>query len=97
MRKRPNAGEVERADQTLDLSHLRRETRTALELAVVALAPKDLVDRLAWGAGLLEAIAELPSQSPPVLALVPKLATHTRSALAQWNEWQARNIAKVKT
>ena len=39
----------------LSLSHLRRETRTALELAVVALAPSELLERLAASAGLLEA------------------------------------------
>jgi len=31
----------------LDLSHLRRQARTALELAIVELAPNDLIDRLA--------------------------------------------------
>jgi hypothetical protein len=31
----------------LDLSHLRREARTALELAIIALAPDELIERLA--------------------------------------------------
>ena len=38
--------------------HLCREAKTALELAIAALAPSDLVDRLAMAAGLLDAIAE---------------------------------------
>ena len=49
----------------LDLSHLRREARTALELAIVELAPNDLIDRLGLVTGLLEALAELPANSAP--------------------------------
>ena len=85
---------VENSEVTLDLSHLRRETRTALELAVVASAPQDLIDRLAWAAGLLEAVVELPSNCPPVLALVPKLTTRARSTLEQWSGWQAERLAR---
>jgi hypothetical protein len=66
VKKQPKATDA--SDTQLDLSHLRRETRTALELAVVAPAPTALVDRLAWAAGLLEAIAELPADAPPVVA-----------------------------
>jgi hypothetical protein len=78
----------------LNLSHLRRETRTALELAVVALAPSELLDRLAAPAGLLEALVELPSNSPPALALAPGLAQRTREALAAWQTWQHENLDK---
>jgi len=85
---------VDNSEAALDLSHLRRETRTALELAVVASAPEDLLDRLAWAAGLLEAIVELPSNSPPVLVLVPRLAKRARNTLAQWSRWQAERLAK---
>ena len=85
---------VENSEAALDLSHLRRETRTALELAVVASAPQDLLDRLAWAAGLLEAIVELPPNSPPVLALLPKLTKRARSTLEQWTSWQAERLAK---
>ena len=75
---------------TMDLSHLRRDARTALELAVVALVPEALLDRLAASAGLLEAIAELPVESPPLAALVPKVVAKTEAALAEWRKWQAR-------
>ena len=85
---------VDKSEAAVDLSHLRRETRTALELAVVASAPQDLIDRLAWAAGLLEAIVELPSNSPPVLALVPKLTKRARSSLEQWSGWQAERLAR---
>jgi len=89
----PDTG-VDNSEATLDLSHLRRETRTALELAVVASAPQDLIDRLAWAAGLLEAIVELPANSPPVLALVPKLTKRAKSTLEQWSDWQTERLAR---
>jgi len=87
---------AESAETTLDFSHLRRETRTALELAVIALAPSDLIDSLAWVAGLLEAIIELPPKSAPVVALIPKVSKRARSALEDWNAWQAAHLAKPK-
>lgn len=86
---RPAATEI-----GLSLSHLRRESRTALELAVVALAPADLIDRLAAAAGLLEAIIELPANSPPALALVPPLVERTRATLDEWQTWHRENLQK---
>jgi hypothetical protein len=79
-------------DTSLDLSHLRRDVRTALELAVVALAPGELVDRLATSAGLLEALVELPADSAPVVTLVPKLVPRTRSALEDWKKWHHEHL-----
>lgn len=81
----------ERGETPLDVSHLRRETRTALELAIVALAPSKLIDRLAVAAGLLEAMSELPSNSPPALALMPKTAERARRALLSWHEWEDKH------
>jgi hypothetical protein len=78
------------------LSHLRRETRTALELAVVALAPSELVERLATLAGLFEALHELPPDSPPVMALVPTLTRRAKSALEDWQQWQTKHLGKAK-
>ena len=83
-------------DGQLELGHLRREIRTALEVAVVALAPFDLIERLAAAAGLLEALVELPSRSPPVLALVPKLTERSNDTLKDWQKWQAERLAKGK-
>jgi hypothetical protein len=74
----------------MDLSHLRREARTALELALVELAPTDLTDRLAVVSGLFEALAELPPDSPPVIALGPGTADRARVALAMWREWSSQ-------
>jgi len=71
----------------LDFSHLRRETRTALELAIVEFAPTDLVERLALVAGLLEALAEFPAESPPAQALGPPTIERASAALEVWREW----------
>ena len=76
-------------ESQMDLNHLRREIRTALELAVVAMAPSELIDRLAIAAGLLEALIELPANSPPVIALVPQLVVRAKSAFSDWQRWQA--------
>jgi hypothetical protein len=73
---------------------LRREGRTALELAIVAMAPAEIVDRLALTAGLLEALAELPTDSAPVVALVPSAARRARSALDEWQTWQRKHLEK---
>ena len=86
--------EASRKTDALDLSHLRRETRTALELAVVALAPSELIEPLARAAGLLEAIAELPTDSAPVIALIPGLVSRAKSALQDWNTWHRADLVK---
>ncbi|HVO18184.1 MAG TPA: hypothetical protein VMU15_02945 [Anaeromyxobacter sp.] len=75
----------------MQLVHLRREVKTALELAMVALAPAALLDRLGAAAGLLEAFAELPSDAPPVAALAVRTAKHARLALEDWRRWQAEH------
>jgi hypothetical protein len=77
-----------------NLSHLRREVRTALELAVVALAPSALIERLAAAAGLLEALIELPANSPPALALIPGLVERTQASLDDWQTWLRANLEK---
>lgn len=77
----------DRAPQRMDLSHLRRESRTALELAIVELAPTDLIDRLAVVTGLLEALAELPADSAPAITLGPGTADRARVALKAWHAW----------
>jgi hypothetical protein len=71
----------------LDLSHLRREARTALELAIVEFAPTELIERLALATGLLEALAELPPDSDPAMALGPSTAERARAGLEMWRDW----------
>lgn len=75
-------------ESQMDLNHLRREIRTAVELSIVAMAPSELTDRLALAAGLLEALIELPANSPPVIALVPQLVVRAKSSLSDWLRWQ---------
>jgi hypothetical protein len=94
MTKRERAPKGERAGPQMDLRHLRREARTALELAVVAMAPSELMDRLAMVTGLLEAIEELPTDSAPVLVLVPRVLTSSRAALDDWQKWHEVHLEK---
>jgi hypothetical protein len=72
--------------------HLRREVRTALELAIVALAPPKLIEQLAMAAGLLEALEELPSDTAPVRDLADAIAGRAGAALDAWHEWRPNRI-----
>jgi hypothetical protein len=81
------ASQLDESTTRLDLSHLRREARTALELAIVELAPTDMIERLALVTGLLEALGELPADSSPALALGPSTADRARVALKMWRDW----------
>lgn len=71
----------------MDLRHLRREARTALELAIVELAPSELIESLATVTGMLEALSELPADSAPSMALGPPTVERARAALERWREW----------
>ena len=71
-----------------ELRHLRREIRTALELAIVAMAPSDLLERLAASAGYLEALVELPADSAPVRAFIPSLVKRANESLEDFRKWQ---------
>jgi hypothetical protein len=81
------ASEPDEPTTKLDLSHLRRDARTALELAIVELAPTEMIERLALVTGLLEALAELPADSAPALTLGPSTADRARIALKMWRDW----------
>jgi len=92
MADRPKTVEEKHGDARLELSHQRREARTALELAVVALAPWPVIQRLATAAGLLEALSELPVDSPPAVALVPKVLGLATDALDHWQKWEKDSL-----
>lgn len=96
MSRRRDPSEVECSDENMEVRHLRREARTALELAVVASAPSELVDKLAVATGLLEAVSELPPDAAPMVVLVPKLVKRSRAALEEWSGWQAEHLGKTK-
>jgi hypothetical protein len=92
-RRRPER-ERRQADEALRVVHLRREVKTALELAVAALAHAEVMDALATAAGLLEALNEFPESSPPVLATLPRTIELAESSLQAWRQWQARPARK---
>jgi hypothetical protein len=79
----------------MDLRHLGREIKTALEIAIVTLAPTDLVESLALAAGLLDALGDLPDDAGPALALGPKATERSRRALADWHKWEQTNLKKA--
>lgn len=72
----------------MELRHLAREVKTSLELALAALAPSDLVDRLAIGAGLLDAITELALDEASTIPLVTRTVERANEALAAWHRWR---------
>ncbi|HEX7507869.1 MAG TPA: hypothetical protein VF550_13920 [Polyangia bacterium] len=77
-----------------ELARLRQEARARLDLAVVALAPSQLIERLALAVGLLESLSELPVNSPPVVALVPKTIARSKSSLDDWRSWHKQHRQK---
>jgi|GEM_PF-1378866 len=91
---RSPARERRQADDALRVSHLRREVKTALELAVAALAHAEVMDGLATAAGLLEALNEFPKSSAPVLATLPRAIDLAESSLQAWRDWQGRPARK---
>jgi len=79
----------------MELRHLAREVKTGLELAIVALAPSNIVEGLASAAGLLDAVVELPLDSPALAALVPGLDARARTALKTWAAWREEHLGKL--
>lgn len=82
-------------DNNMEVRHLGREAKTALEIAIVTLAPSELVERLALVAGLLEALAEIPAGSPPTATLMPKTVQRAQRVLAEWRKWERANVKHV--
>ena len=72
----------------MELRHLAREVKTGLELALAALAPSDLVDRLAIGAGLLDAITDMALDETATIPLVTRTVERANEALAAWQRWR---------
>jgi hypothetical protein len=87
--RRPPERRPRRPNEALRISHLRREVKTALELAVAALAHAEVIDGLATAAGLLEALDEFPRSSAPVLATLPRARELAEHSLQAWRDWQA--------
>jgi hypothetical protein len=79
----------------MEIRHLSREAKTALELAIAALAPSELIDRLAMAAGLLDAIAEFAMDAAPTLPLIPKTIERARKSLDDWRVWGEKHLPKA--
>ena len=71
-----------------ELRHLLRTVKTALELAIVARAPTDSVNRLGRASGLLDAVSQLPLDVGPAQALTAGLIADARTALDAWQDWE---------
>jgi hypothetical protein len=88
------SSDAQAAATPLELVHLRRDARTSLELAIVGLAPQELIDELAAVTGMLEAIDGLPQEAPNVAALMPSLIKRARAVLERWNTWHVGRLGQ---
>jgi hypothetical protein len=88
--KREPVREKSASPNALRANHLRREVKTALELAVASMSPTEIVDRLAVAAGLLEALSEFPVDAAPVVATTPRAVAVADEALKAWHAWEAK-------
>ena len=72
---------------TMEVTHLAREIKTALELAIASQAPTRLIDRLAVVAGLLEAFTSL-SLDEFATPLFLTTCERGKEALVEWHQWR---------
>jgi hypothetical protein len=73
----------------MKLRHLHREVATALELALVALAPSSIIESLANAAGLLGALVELPLDNEALSLWANDAVGRAEQTLTAWKTWQA--------
>lgn len=76
-----------RIDKQTEIRHVLRNVKTSLELAIIALAPSDLLNRLGRVAGLLEAVSQLPTDEGAAQALTPGLVADGLAAVEAWTRW----------
>jgi hypothetical protein len=77
-----------RLDTQTEIRHLLRTVKTSLELAIVARAPADLLNRLGRVAGLLDAVSQLPTDAGPAQTMTAGLIADGLSSVDAWNKWQ---------
>jgi hypothetical protein len=75
-------------DKRTEVRHVLRRVKTALELAIVARAPTELLNRLGRVSGLLDAVTELPVAEGPAQAMTAGLIAEGVAAIAAWETWQ---------
>jgi len=69
------------------MRHLLRTVKTSTELAILARAPTELVNRLARASGLLDALSQLAADAGPARDLSPALMADALAAVEQWRTW----------
>ena len=69
--------------------HLAREVSTALELAMVGMAPNAMIERLGSAAGLLMALTELPLDTEALRIWAKETVTRAELCLEDWRRWEA--------
>jgi|GEM_PF-5847692 len=75
-------------DKLSEMRHLLRAAKTSTELAILARAPTELVNRLARVSGLLDAVSQLEIESGPARELTPSLIADALAALESWRTWE---------
>jgi hypothetical protein len=80
----PEGGQL---DKQTEIRHLLRSVKTSLELAIVARAPSDLLNRLGRVAGLLDAVSQLPTDEGPAQGLTAGLIADGLAAVEAWDKW----------
>ena len=75
-------------DKQTELRHLLRTVKTSLELAIIARAPTELLNRLGRVAGLLDAVSQLATDDGPTQALAAGLIADGVAAVEAWKTWQ---------
>jgi hypothetical protein len=78
----------ERIDRQTEMRHLLRSVKTSLELAIVARAPADLLNRLGRVSGLLDAVSQLPFHEGPAQVMTAELIVDGLAAIDAWQKWQ---------
>ena len=83
----------EHIDKQSEVRHLLRTVKTSLELAIVARAPAELLNRLGRVSGLLDAVSQLPLDEGPAQAMAARLIAEGAVAVDAWEQWQRGRTA----
>ncbi|HSY38606.1 MAG TPA: hypothetical protein VLA79_03730 [Polyangia bacterium] len=75
-------------NKSTEIRHLLRTVKTALELAIVARAPVDLINGLGRASGLLDAVTQLPIDGGPAQAMTVGVINDARAAVDTWKRWE---------
>ena len=75
-------------DAPSEMRHLLRTVKTSVELAIMARAPSDLVNRLARASGLLDALSQLPTDEGPARDMTAAVLADALSAVELWRVWE---------